>query len=54
MADLFRKTLDSLCCPGGVHCKSCRNKKFRGKDRAKLNRIARAKLKEKQLKEIEI
>ncbi|MCK9369239.1 hypothetical protein M0R04_04810 [Candidatus Dojkabacteria bacterium] len=49
MADIFRKTLDSLCCVGGVHCNCSTG--CRGKDRAILNRLARTKIKQQDQKE---
>lgn len=43
MADKFKKIMHSSCGPGGIHCKCCNI--YKGKEKNKLNRLVRARLK---------
>ena len=48
--DIFRKLLDSTGI-GGVHCECC-NMYHSGKEKPKLNRLARRRLKQQDKKEL--
>jgi hypothetical protein len=44
MADEFRREMDMECDIGGVRCDCCN--RYHGKDRRKLNKLARTRVKE--------
>jgi len=48
MADKFRRLLDKTAPGGGVKCHCC--KTFKRKERKKLNRIVRSRIKDSDLK----
>jgi len=47
--DKFRRKQQKNCDVGGIHCSCCN--KYEGKERAKLNKLARKQLKEKDRKD---
>ena len=44
MADKYKKEMHSRCCVEGLNCRCCND--FAGKDKKKLNRIARRVIKQ--------
>jgi hypothetical protein len=48
--DEFKKCMNQACSIGGVHCDCCNP--YQGKNKPKLNRIARRKLKQQTSNEI--
>jgi len=47
--DAFKTNQHKYCSVGGIHCPCCNS--FTGKDKAKLNRLARRKMKRDDYKE---
>jgi hypothetical protein len=51
VADAFKKIMNKTCGIGGLHCDCCND--FKGKERNKLNQIARSIFRKQTEKEID-
>jgi len=47
--DTYKRKLAHFCGYGGLHCECCNN--YHGKNKKKLNRLARARLKDQDINE---